>query len=94
MPYTNENLCVECNEHVSDAHQPDCSSFDLERFLPLTEQEVRELIGKQLRRRASEACYWKEEFENKNMAESAEYWKVIEAVWNESADIALGLRKA
>lgn len=94
MTYTNENLCVECGEHFAEAHQPTCSSFDMERFLPLTEQEVRELITKQLRQRASESCYWKEMFEDKNMTESAEHWRVIEAIWNEAADIALGLRKA
>ena len=64
-----------------------------ERFLPLTEQEVRASIEKILRQRASAACYWKEEFENKEMHESAEHQRVLEEVWNEAADIALGIRK-
>lgn len=64
-----------------------------ERFLPPTEQEVRESIEKILRQRASAACYWKEVFEDKEMAESAEHMRTIEETWNEAADIALGLRK-
>ena len=76
----------------------------MERFLPPSEQEIRESIAQILRRRASAACYWKEDFENK--AEKAdtftnkEMWlanadayREFEAIWNEAADIALGIRK-
>jgi|LakMenEpi03Aug12_release.lakeMendotaPanAssembly.Ray.scaffolds.fasta_scaffold4174345_1 hypothetical protein len=75
-----------------------------ERFLPLSEQELRQAVADILRRKASEACYWKEDFENK--AETAETFKMkeiwiaeadmyrqFEAIWNEAADIALGIRK-
>lgn len=50
-----------------------------------------ELVAKLLRR-ASEACYWKEDFENKNMPESAELWKTIENIWLEAVAIVKGER--
>lgn len=61
--------------------------------MPKTEQEVIEPIVKNLLRRASEACYWKEEFENKNMLESAHYWKNIEQLWLDAVAIVKGERE-
>jgi len=63
------------------------------RFLPPDEQEIRQSIADELLKRASEACYWKEHFEDKNYPESADLQRTLEAVWNEAADIALGKRK-
>lgn len=93
MTYNEDNRCVFCGEHFAEAHQPTCFSFHMQHFLPPTEQEVRTSIEKILRQRASAACYWKEEFENRKMFESAEHMRTIEETWNEAADIALGIRK-
>lgn len=76
----------------------------MERFLPPSEQEIRESIAKKLRQRASEACYWKEDFEDKAKVadtiqmqhynlESAIRLAEFENLWNEAADIALNIRK-
>lgn len=92
MTYNEENRCVSCDEHFADAHQPFCPLHKTETFLPPTEEEVRLSIAKLLQRRASEACYWKEMFEDKNMPESADFQRTIEAIWNEATDIAMGRR--
>jgi hypothetical protein len=76
----------------------------MENFLPPTELEVRQSIERILRKRASEACYWKEDFENKSANTDQLYWRQhysesairlaeIENLWNEAADIASGKRK-
>jgi len=43
-----------------------------------------------LLKRASEACYWKEKFEDEKMQESAEKWQMIEAIWLEAIAIVKG----
>ena len=53
----------------------------------MTEEIIQALL-----RRASEACYWKEEFENKNFPESAELWRCIEQTWLEAVAIVKGER--
>lgn len=75
-----------------------------DNFLPKTEQEVIEPIIKNLLRRASEACYWKEDAENR--AEKAdtiaqrEIWegaadrhKTHENIWLEAVAIVKGERE-
>ncbi len=76
----------------------------MENFLPPTELEVRQSIERILRKRASEACYWKEDFENKSANTDQLHWRQLysesairlaefENIWNEAADIASGKRK-
>ena len=93
MAWDKDDLCVECKSHFAEPHDIDCSLKDGIKFLPLTEQQIRESIAKLLRQRASEACYWKEHFEDKNYPESADFQRTLESIWNEAADIALGIRK-
>jgi hypothetical protein len=74
------------------------------RFLPPDEQEIRQSIADELLKRASQACYWKEDYARKSdqaelphlqdaYAEEAERYQQFEAIWNEAVDIALGKRK-
>ena len=76
----------------------------MERFEPLTEQEIRQSIADIMLRRASFECYWKEDFENKSAQadtikqqmmwqSNADLHRSFEAIWRDAADIALGLRK-
>lgn len=65
----------------------------IKRTIDLTENAVRESIEKILKRRASQCAYFKEEFQNKNYMQDAELQETFEAIWNEAADIALGIRK-
>ena len=62
-----------------------------------------EEIIKKLLQRASEACYWKEDFENKAEAadtvelrntwqDEAERWKQFENIWLEAVAIVKGER--
>ena len=60
-----------------------------ERFIPPTEEEVRKSLYDEFKRRASEACYWKEHFEDTNYPESADLQRTIEEIWNTAADIAM-----
>ena len=104
MTWTKDDTCLECGTHFVEPHQPNCSLSDMEKFLPPTEQEIRQSIANILLKRASFECYLKEDFENK--AEKADtvkqrlMWQSnadlhqhFEALWNEAADIALGKRK-
>lgn len=104
MTWTKNDTCVECGTHFVEPHQPNCSLSDAIKFEPPTEQQIRQSIERILRRRASGECYWKEEFENKaeqsETRKEAVMWqsnadlhRSFEAIWNEAADIALGLRK-
>lgn len=45
-----------------------------------------------LLRRASEACYWKEKFEDDGFPESAEHWSKVEQIWLEAVAIVKGER--
>ena len=76
----------------------------MENFLPPTELEIRQSIEQIMRKRASEACYWKEDYENKSANTDQLYWRhnyletairlaEIEKIWNEAADIASGKTK-
>jgi hypothetical protein len=58
-----------------------------DNFLPKTEQEIKEPIIKKLLQRASEACYWKEEFENQNSPENAWLFKCLEQTWLDAVAI-------
>lgn len=49
-----------------------------------------EEIIRKLSQRASEACYWKEDFENKGMVESADYWRSVEQLWLDAVAIVKG----
>lgn len=74
------------------------------RFLPPDEHEIRQSIAEELRKRASESCYWKEDYlfraknadltelQNKYLQE-AELYRLSEAIWNEAVDIALEKRR-
>lgn len=57
--------------------------------MPMTDLEQ---IVNALLRRASEACYWKEDFEDKGYPESAEHWKIVEQIWLEAIAIVKGER--
>ena len=56
-------------------------------------QQTRADIARKLRQRASQACYFKEKFEDMGLKTSAEMQATYEAIWNEAADIALGIRE-
>jgi hypothetical protein len=71
------------------------------RFIPPDEQEIRESIAKEFLKKASESCYWKEDYLDKAektdlpmlhdaYMENAKDYERDEHTWLEAVDIVMG----
>lgn len=48
---------------------------------------MNEKLYVQMKKKASEACYWKEEAIDKDDFIKAHDWRIVEAIWNEAAEM-------